>query len=204
MSNDPNTYAILTTGCRTLQFKNVRSALVVCPKGHWLQRLDALATQYGLPSHTIEGLPDKNHPDTDRSYLFIDLASENVRDVINWAKLGGFKHVMPYHWTWAQSGGSYDIHCGNYGGTLCKLKEVSVNLQTNDLSLGLHTKVLLIGCADRKFTQYDGNHQLLSSGSLPPFKMPVILAGKNTLRYEHTGKNAALVRIVMEDNPIFT
>ena len=149
MSNDADRYAILSTGFEATNLAEVKVALVVCHKDQWLSRMQALETKYNLPHFNIQGIWDKQHPDVKSSYLFLDMTLENHLEIINYAKIGGFKHVMPYRWIWSDNIGSYSISQENYGGLLSNLKTVADNLHAEDLKLGLHVMAYMVSKRDR-------------------------------------------------------
>lgn len=148
MPNNASVYAMLTAGFAAVKLEGVKSALVVCHKDQWLNRMEALAAKYSLPHPAIQGIWDKKHPDVKASYFFVDIDLENHNKVIQFAKRGRFKHVMPYVWTWAESIGSYGISKPHYEEDLCKLKEVAEALRAKGMKFGLHVMAFMVGKTD--------------------------------------------------------
>lgn len=148
MSNDASMYAMLTAGFAAVKLEGVKTALVVCHKNQWLNRMQALAEKYNLPHPTIQGIWDKKHPDVKGSYFFVDIDLQNRNDVIQYAKLGRFRHVMPYVSTWAENIGSYCINQSHYDGKLDKLKDVAEAVRAKGMKFGLHVMAFMVGKTD--------------------------------------------------------
>ena len=132
----------------TPRLPRLKVALLACPKSQWLALVEAVEVQHGLPHPTINGTWAKQHPDVHSSYLFVDITAANAAAVINYALRGGFKHVMPYAWTWARTAGSYLLNTNNYPSGLPGLRSVVAQVHDHDLKFGFHMLSCLISTDD--------------------------------------------------------
>ena len=91
-------------------------ALMAVPTVRFMEVVQEVERDYGLPSPTIGGHWAKQSPDVRTSYLFTDLTEANADETIHWARLGGFKYILIYWSTWASAAGSYEINRKNFPG----------------------------------------------------------------------------------------
>ena len=132
----------------TPRLPRLKVALLACPKSQWLGLVEAVEVQHALPHPTINGTWAKQHPDVHASYLFLDITAANAAAVINYALRGGFKHIMPYAWTWARTAGSYLLNTNNYPSGLPDLRSVVAQVHDRDLKFGFHMLSCLISTDD--------------------------------------------------------
>ena len=103
----PGLYAIWAQGFSAVALSGLKVALLGCAKNKWLLAVETLAQKFDLPRPLLNGLKSKNHPDVKTSYLFIDLTKKNSAAIVQYAKQGRFKYVIPYAWVLAKSYGTY-------------------------------------------------------------------------------------------------
>ncbi|MFQ5627944.1 MAG: hypothetical protein ACE5I1_04220 [bacterium] len=155
-SNRPGTvdeqYNLWSQSFSNLDLMANKVALLVCPAGQWLTRVENIENQYGLPHRTIGGVWDKKHPDIKRSYFFVDITEKNSSDMITYARRGWFKHIMPYVSTWAKTYSSYGINPVHYPRGLAGLKEVVRQVHVRGLKFGFHTLSFMINVNDPLIT----------------------------------------------------
>ncbi|MEM3792203.1 MAG: hypothetical protein QXH47_02655 [Candidatus Bathyarchaeia archaeon] len=113
-------------------------AIVGVPFNKIKETIRRIQLREGLPSPTLAGVWDKASPEVKKSYLFIDVTEQNVDEVIEYAKKGGFSYVMMYDSSWSTSCGSYPINLRNYPNGLESLKKVVKKMHDAGLKVGLH------------------------------------------------------------------
>lgn len=114
----------------------------------WMNNVEALELQYGLPHPTIDGVWVKRHPDVKTSYLFVDLKEESVDAIIDYAIRGNFKYILARAKSVWQSNGSYLINTENFPHGVASLRSVVSKLHGWGLKFGLHTLSFWIGKND--------------------------------------------------------
>ncbi len=117
---------------------NSRIAIIGVPVSIVRETIRRVQLNEGLPSPTLSGVWDKVSPEVKKSYLFIDVTEQNVDEVIEYAKRGGFGYIMMYNFTWSTSCGSYPIHPKNYPNGLDGMRRVVEKIHKAGLKAGLH------------------------------------------------------------------
>jgi len=115
-----------------------RIAVVGVPFNMVKETIRRIQLREGLPSPTLAGVWDKISPEVKRSYLFIDVTEQNVEEVIEYARMGGFSYVMIYSSSWSTSCGSYPVNLKNYPSGLEGVKKVVEKMHDAGLKVGLH------------------------------------------------------------------
>jgi len=133
-----------------IQLLGMKIALLGCPKNLWLANMKTIAQTFGLPRPAINGIWDKEHPDINTSYLFVDLAKVNAFKVIKYAKKGGFKYVIPYNTTWSITNGSYEVNLDNFPTGLSDLQDVVTQVHSKGLKMGLHCMSFVVSKDSRE------------------------------------------------------
>ncbi|NMC20152.1 MAG: hypothetical protein GYA33_06990, partial [Thermogutta sp.] len=123
-------------------------ALIAVPTPQFLDVVQEVEKDYGLPFATIEGVWAKRSPDVRRGYFFTDLTEANAEEQIRLAKLGGFQYIMTYDGTWAASLGSYPINLKNFPRGEESLKAVVDKCHAAGLKVGLHMLTSFVGKND--------------------------------------------------------
>ncbi len=123
-------------------------ALIAAPTAGFLDLVQEVEKDCGLPFATIDGVWAKRSPDIRRGYFFTDLTEANADEQIRLAKLGGFQYIMTYDGTWATSLGSYPIHLKNFPGGEAGLKAVVDQCHAAGLKVGLHMLTSFVGKSD--------------------------------------------------------
>ena len=114
------------------------AAIVSAPKSSLLEEVHKVELRFGLPSPTIGGKWAKTLPDANSSYLFTDLTEANVDDTIRYAKLGNFKYILIYAWTWSRTLGSYPINRKSYPHGEAGLRATIAKVHAAGLKVGMH------------------------------------------------------------------
>jgi len=123
-------------------------ALIAVPTPSFLDVVQEVEKTYGLPSPTIDGTWAKQSPDVDTNYLFIDVAEETADQVINYAKMGGFRYVLIPWRSWSTSRGSYPIDRKNFPNGEESLKATIDKFHAAGLKVGMHMMTSLISKND--------------------------------------------------------
>lgn len=128
-------------------------ALFAGNKTEWLLLAREIEKAHDLPAPQIEGRRAKTHPDLNTSYLFVDVNPENVDEVIDYAKLGGFKYILARNW--AKSYGHYELEEVFASGGLSAwdgMRQVSKRVHAAGLKFGLHVLAGVVSENDEYFT----------------------------------------------------
>ncbi len=125
-----------------------RVVLVAAPTAQFLDVVQEVERQFGLPSPQLDGQWAKTSRAVKTSYLFTDLTEANADETIRFAKLGGFKHIMTYDSSWSKSLGSYPINTNNYPGGEASLKATVDKCHAAGLKVGLHFLTSFVGKND--------------------------------------------------------
>ena len=80
----------------------------------FLELSEKIELKYGLNHPIIESKWAKKHPDLKTSYLFVDLTTDNARQVIGYAQRGSFRYILCTSSAWSNSSGSHLINDENY------------------------------------------------------------------------------------------
>lgn len=165
-------------------------ALVAVPKPIFLNAIQEVERDMGLPSPKIGGKWAKLSDDVRTSYLFTDLTEANADETIRYAKLGGFRYILVYASTWASSLGSYPINLKNFPRGEASLKAVIDKCHAAGLKVGMHMLTSFVGKNDPLVTPkpdprllkdaeatlaHDLNEtdtQVVTASSLASFPMP--------------------------------
>lgn len=123
-------------------------ALIAAPTADFLDVVQEVEKEGGLPFATIEGVWAKRSPDVRRGYFFTDLTEANADDQIRLAKLGGFRYIMTYDGTWSASLGSYPINLKSFPRGEESLKAVVDKCHAAGLKVGLHMLTSFVGKND--------------------------------------------------------
>jgi hypothetical protein len=125
-----------------------RAVLVAAPTERFLDVVQEVERDFGLPSPRLGGQWAKASRAVRTSYLFTDLTEANVDETIRFAKLGGFEYIMTYDSTWAKSLGSYPINTNNFRRGEASLKATVDRCHAAGLKVGLHFLTSFVGKND--------------------------------------------------------
>jgi hypothetical protein len=125
-----------------------KAALVAVPKPQFLEVVQEVERDCGLPSPKLGGQWAKTSLDVRRGYLFTDLTEANADETIRYARLGEFGCVMPYSDAWSASLGSYPINLRNFTRGEESLKAVIDKCHAAGLKVGMHMLSSLVGKDD--------------------------------------------------------
>lgn len=147
-------------------------ALFAGNQTEWLLLAREIEKTHNLPSSQIDGRWAKMHPDLNTSYLFVDVTPENIDEVIDYAKRGGFSYVLARNW--AKSYGHYELKEVFASGGLSArdgLGQVSKTVHAAGLKFGLHVLAGVVSQTDDYYTtrRDDLARQGSSSTDLLPF-----------------------------------
>jgi hypothetical protein len=115
-----------------------RVVLVAAPTEEFLDVVQEVERDFGLPSPRLGGQWAKTSRAVKTSYLFTDLTEANADETIRFARLGGFEYIMTYSGTWSRSLGSYPINTSNFPGGEASLKATVDKCHAAGLKVGLH------------------------------------------------------------------
>jgi len=125
-----------------------RVVLVAAPTAQFLDVVQEVERDFGLPSPKIGGQWAKKSRAVRTGYLFTDLTEANADETIRFAKLGGFEYIMTYDSTWSKSLGSYPINTNNFPGGEASLKATVDRCHAAGLKVGLHFLTSFVGKND--------------------------------------------------------
>jgi len=115
-----------------------RAVLVAAPKSQFLNVVQEVEKDFGLPSPRLGGQWAKTSRAVRTGYLFTDLTESNADETIRFAKLGGFEYIMTYSGTWSSSLGSYPINTSTFPQGEASLKATVDKCHAAGLKVGLH------------------------------------------------------------------
>ncbi len=125
-----------------------RVVLVAAPTPQFLEVVQQVERDFGLPSPKLGGQWAKTSRAVKTGYLFTDLTEANADETIRFAKLGGFEYIMTYDSTWSKSLGSYPINTSNFPGGEASLKATVDKCHAAGLKVGLHFLTSFVGKND--------------------------------------------------------
>jgi hypothetical protein len=125
-----------------------RVVLVAAPTSQFLEVVQEVEREYGLPSPRLGGQWAKTSRAVHTSYLFTDLTEANADETIDFARLGGFEYIMTYDSTWSASLGSYPINTKDFPGGEASLKATVDKCHAAGLKVGLHVLTSFVGKND--------------------------------------------------------
>ncbi|OHB65635.1 MAG: hypothetical protein A2Y77_03625 [Planctomycetes bacterium RBG_13_62_9] len=125
-----------------------RVVLAAAPTSQFLDVVQEVERDFGLPSPRIGGEWAKKSRAVRTGYLFTDLTESNADETIRFAKLGGFGYIMTYDSTWAKSLGSYPINTSNFPGGEVGLRATVDKSHAAGLKVGLHFLTSFVGKND--------------------------------------------------------
>ncbi len=125
-----------------------RAVLVAAPKSQFLNVVQEIERDFGLPSPKLGGQWAKTSRDIRAGYLFTDLTESNADETIRFAKLGGFAYIMTYNSTWSTSLGSYPINTSNFPQGEASLKATVDKCHGAGLKVGLHCLTSFVDKSD--------------------------------------------------------
>ncbi|MCL5280157.1 MAG: hypothetical protein M1376_09650 [Planctomycetes bacterium] len=125
-----------------------RVVLAAVPTAQFLDVVQEVERDFGLPSPKIGGEWAKTSRAVRRGYLFTDLTEANADETIRFAKLGGFGYIMTYDSTWSKSLGSYPINTNNFPRGAASLKATVDKCHAAGLKVGLHVLTSFVGKND--------------------------------------------------------
>ena len=125
-----------------------RVVLVAAPTAQFLDVVQEVERDFGLPSPKLGGQWAKTSRAVHTGYLFTDLTESNADETIRFAKLGGFEYIMTYDSTWAKSLGSYPINTRNFPDGEASLKATMDKCHAAGLKVGLHCLTSFVGKND--------------------------------------------------------
>jgi hypothetical protein len=123
-------------------------AIVPVPTSLFLEVVQEIEQDAGLPSPKLDGEWAKTSEDARESYLFTDLSERNVDEAIRYAKLAGFGYILITESTWSTSFGSYPINLKNFPGEEISLKAVVEKCHRAGLKVGMHMVTSIVSKAD--------------------------------------------------------
>jgi len=113
-------------------------ALIAAAKDDFLDVVQQVEKDCGLPSPRLGGVWAKRSPEVRRGYLFTDLTEDNADETIRYAKLGEFGYVMTYSGTWSKSLGSYPVNLDNFPDGEDSLRRTIDKCHAAGLKVGMH------------------------------------------------------------------
>ena len=122
------------------------AALVAGEKGKWLDHVDAMERDFGLP----RGVMNRRDPITRASYCFIgekDLTPESVDEYIAWVKKGGFRICMVSYRVFAKSCGHF-VWRETYPNGMADLKRVADRMRSAGIVPALHLHYSKVSITD--------------------------------------------------------
>ncbi len=125
-----------------------RVVLVAAPTARFLDVVQEVERDFGLPSPKLGGQWAKTSRAVRTGYLFTDLTEANADETIHFAQLGGFGYIMTYDSTWSKSLGSYPINTRNFPGGEASLKATVDKCHAAGLKVGLHCLTSFVGKND--------------------------------------------------------
>ncbi len=125
-----------------------RVVLVAAPTAQFLDVVQEVERDFGLPSPKLGGEWAKKSRAVRMGYLFTDLTEANADETIRFARLGGFGYIMTYDSTWSRSLGSYPINTNNFPGGEASLKTTVDKCHAAGLKVGLHVLTSFVGKND--------------------------------------------------------
>ena len=125
-----------------------RVAIIAAPTPRFHDMVGKVEQDFRLPSPTIGGTWAKMSPDVGTSYLFTDLTEANADETILYAKLGGFRYILVYAWSWSASLGSYPVNTPNFPRGEESLKAVIDKCHAAGLKVGMHMLTSFVGKND--------------------------------------------------------
>lgn len=141
--------AVLTVEAdKRVLLEGTRFALVGCPTGKLLDRIERIELAYGLPHPTLGRVWAHRSPEQERSYLFCDLKESTAAAMIGYAKSGGFGSIVVYGDVWNATHGTYGVNLLSFPGGEVGLKEVSRSIHSAGLKFGMHMLDLVISKND--------------------------------------------------------
>ncbi|MFQ6099210.1 MAG: hypothetical protein ACE5O2_15870, partial [Armatimonadota bacterium] len=108
-------------------------AIIGCPRGEFLGRLDRFERDYGLP----HGVTNRNAPDQRWSYFWTITNPATVDKAIAYAKQGGFRQLIISYTEFSKSAGHFPWR-ETYPNGLRDLQAVVAKVRAAGLSPGLH------------------------------------------------------------------
>ena len=131
-----------------LGMEGQRVVLVAAPTSQFLNVVQEVEKDFGLPSPRLGGQWAKTSQAVRRGYLFTDLTESNTDETIRFAKLGGFGYIMTYNSTWSTSLGSYPINTSNFPQGEASLKATVDKCHAAGLKVGLHCLTSFVDKSD--------------------------------------------------------
>ncbi len=125
-----------------------RAVLVAAPTPRFLEVVQEVERDFGLPSPRLGGQWAKQSRAVRTGYLFTDLTEANADETIRFAKLGGFEYIMTYDSAWSKSLGSYPINTNNFPRGEASLKATVDKCHAAGLKAGLHFLTSFVGKND--------------------------------------------------------
>jgi len=139
---------LVASVCPEFGMEGQRAVLVAAPTERFLDVVQEVERDFGLPSPRLGGQWAKASRAVRTSYLFTDLTEANVDETIRFAKLSGFEYIMTYDSTWAKSLGSYPINTNNFPRGEASLKATVDRCHAGGLKVGLHFLTSFVGKND--------------------------------------------------------
>lgn len=133
---------------RRVKLTGTKFALLGCPAGQLLDRIEQIELAHKLPHPTLGGVWARKSPEQMRSYLFVDLSESTAPAMIDYAKAGGFGYIVVYDGTWNASHGTYLVNRKNFPGGEAGLKAVSDRIHAAGLKFGMHNLDMVIDKSD--------------------------------------------------------
>ena len=141
--------AVLTVEADSrVRLEGTKFAMVACPTGKLLDRIEHIELAYGLPHPTLGRIWARKSPEQERSYLFCDLKESTAGAMIDYAKAGGFGSIVVYGDVWNATNGTYGVNLLNFPRGEAGLKEVSRNIHSAGLKFGMHSLDLVVSKND--------------------------------------------------------
>ncbi len=125
-------------------------ALFGCKESKALDRIGEIEVAEGLPHPMYEGKWLKKHPEAGRGYMITYFTEENIDEMLEWAKIGGFTrmyHEGPFR-TWGHFELNEDAFPNGYTG----MKNCVDNAKKEDIIIGTHFLTNFLTTNDKYIT----------------------------------------------------
>ena len=132
---------LLTARCsRQFGMVGQRVALMGCPLSDLKPVIQRVEDSFGLPSPKRGGVCAKDSEEARRSYLFAELAEDDVECLIDYAEIVPFSMIMFNVGSWAETEGCYGIHPVNFPDGEESLKRSVDHIHRAGMRAGMHIR----------------------------------------------------------------
>jgi hypothetical protein len=129
---------------RSLGLDGRKAAIIACPAARFLETVQEIEKEQGLPSPTLAGQWAKTSPEARKSWMITGLtAAEKGSDfaadrVFEAARKLGVQYVVISLGWWNRSLGRYPLNTGHFPQGIASLKAVADEAHAKGLKLGIH------------------------------------------------------------------